>query len=507
MSALRRNLAANLAGTVWSALLTLLVIPVYLRRLGPELYGIVAFQVTVQSLTVFLDFGLGAAANREIARLSAGGSHAPAVRRLVITLELLYWSGAVLIATGVILAAPHLTTHWFHPVHMSTRAMARALSAMALVLSLQFPYALYSGVLLGLQRHVQLNACVIAGTTLRLLLPIAVIAVTGPNVAAFFVAQAAGAAVQTLSARALARAGLPRSTERVRPKLSELRRVRSYAVGISAFMLLSGFVTQMDKLVVSRFAPLADFAWYSIAATAASGLMLSAVPLFASTFPRFAQLVAASRNDEVQDIFHRSMQFNAAFTIPVAAIMALFPREVLAVWTSNAVVVDRAAGPLSLLAIAMCAVSLTSAAQALQLASGWISFGVVLNGIGVAVLPFAMIGAVARYGPVGAASVAMIWACAAFIITLTYTQRRFLDAGCLSSIGDDLVVPLVATLAVALPARFAVQSLTGTSRAIAVGCAAICCWAAAMAATRVTRNWARDLVRRRSIAPDDDQKV
>ena len=196
-----RDLFANFIGHGWSAILTLAVVPIYLKLLGTELYALVALHTTLQMVALVLDRGLGTATSREIARDSAAGRSLERARNLVRTLEILYWAGAVLIAAALILSAPFLASRWLRPVDVTVATLRAGIAAMAISLALQFPFGLYSGVLVGLQRHVQNNMAIVCGTTLRLFLPLVSLLLFPRNIVFFFVGHAAGAARRCLVGR------------------------------------------------------------------------------------------------------------------------------------------------------------------------------------------------------------------------------------------------------------------------------------------------------------------
>ena len=87
MSIIKRNIAANFIGNFWTTLMGLVFIPVYIRFLGIEAYGLVGFFVTLQSVFSLLDMGLSTTLNRELARLSVNGANARKMRDCVRSLE------------------------------------------------------------------------------------------------------------------------------------------------------------------------------------------------------------------------------------------------------------------------------------------------------------------------------------------------------------------------------------------------------------------------------------
>ena len=93
---LSRNLIVGLVNSIWTALIGLAVVPLYIKYLGIEAYGLIGFYVTTQALLQLLDMGLAPAINREVARYSAAGNLIGA-GKLLHTLAVVYWSMAIII--------------------------------------------------------------------------------------------------------------------------------------------------------------------------------------------------------------------------------------------------------------------------------------------------------------------------------------------------------------------------------------------------------------------------
>src|SRR6218665_2413899 len=81
MSLIRRNMIANFAGQGWVALMSFAFVPLYLKFVGSEGYGLIGFFVVLSSSLAILDAGLGAAAIREVASFSDSG--APDRKRII----------------------------------------------------------------------------------------------------------------------------------------------------------------------------------------------------------------------------------------------------------------------------------------------------------------------------------------------------------------------------------------------------------------------------------------
>ena len=68
MTRLQLNLVANFAGQGWTAIMVLAFVPLYLKFLGIEAYGLIGFYAMLQAAFQILDLGLSQTINREMAR-------------------------------------------------------------------------------------------------------------------------------------------------------------------------------------------------------------------------------------------------------------------------------------------------------------------------------------------------------------------------------------------------------------------------------------------------------
>src|SRR6266496_4640567 len=96
---LSANLIANFTGRAWSILAVWLFMPLYVRYLGADAFGLVGLYSAVQSFIMIADTGLSPAVSREMARLSVKPGSGAEIRNLIRTLEV------TLLATVLVLGA------------------------------------------------------------------------------------------------------------------------------------------------------------------------------------------------------------------------------------------------------------------------------------------------------------------------------------------------------------------------------------------------------------------
>ncbi|HXQ32945.1 MAG TPA: oligosaccharide flippase family protein, partial [Anaerolineales bacterium] len=119
MNQIKRNLIANIVGKGWAALMGIAFIPLYIKFMGIESYGLVGFYTTLQGVFALLDFGLTTTLNRELARYSAFSEKSQDMRDLVRTLETVYWGLALTIGAVVLILSPFIARGWIRAEALS----------------------------------------------------------------------------------------------------------------------------------------------------------------------------------------------------------------------------------------------------------------------------------------------------------------------------------------------------------------------------------------------------
>jgi O-antigen/teichoic acid export membrane protein len=422
LNTVRRNLAANLVGTGWNAVLSILFIPVYLRLLGVEAYALIGFYAVLLTIFGLLDLGLGATLNRRIASQSVTRGPEADERHLLRTFELIYFGLALSAAVVLFASASFIAHRWIHVHELPMRRVISAIRLMGVLFAFQFPFALYQAGLLGLQRHVLFNAIAIVGSTLRSVGAVAVLMFVSPSIVAFFGWQVIAMMFMTGSVAW----AMWRAVGRARQARFDLQILRSewvFAASVAANSLLAAFIAQADKAILSSVAPLKDLGYYTIAASLSAGLWTIIVPINSAVYPRFSQLLAMHDEAAVADVFHKACQTIALFVLPIGVTLIVFARLAIFTWTGNAAAADNGALIAPLLVTGTVMYGLYSVPAYLQFAAGWPQLTLYTNVVTAAILlPFTFI-AVRLFGPPGAA---LLWLLvnSAYVIPATIMFRR-----------------------------------------------------------------------------------
>ncbi len=400
---LRRNVIANYLGQAWVALMGFAFLPLYVRILGIESYGLIGFFTVLQGWMVLLDLGISPTVNREMARLDAGMHTAESIRDLLRTLETIYVGVALAIVALVWIASPWIASDWLQTRGLEPQVVVRSLRLMGFVLAARCAEQLYRAALLGLQDQVWYNSAQAALATLRWGGAWLVLAYVSSTVGAFFLWQglASVVSVALLAARIYAR--LPGGVRPTRFAAATLVPIRRFAAGMFTIVLLSTVLMYGDKVLISKLLPLEQFGYYMLASAVAGGLGQLAAPMFAAMLPQMTALAARNESGELARVYLRSCEWTAAILVPPALVLSFFATPVLLLWTGDPALARPVAPLLAALSLGTLCNGLMTMPYALQLAHGWTGLTMRTNLLAVLLLGPAVLWAVPRYGSIGAA--------------------------------------------------------------------------------------------------------
>jgi O-antigen/teichoic acid export membrane protein len=484
MSLVRRNVFANSAGRIWAAGLSLAIVPIQIHFVGIEAYGLLGVFQSLAAIFSLLDLGLGNVLNRELARYSIQAGQTQAMRDLVRTIEAAYWGIGIVIGLCVALLAAPLADHWLQASQMPRGRLIDALVLMGIALACQWPRSLYYAGLMGLQSQVVANVASAAVATVLNVGGVLILWQLSASITALLAWYAAVGLVEALLVgwllwRALPAAPAPAS---LAPRL--LGGQWRFAAGMTGVSVTSILLTQVDKIILSKALPLEAFGYYSLAARVAGGLFYLIVPVTTAYFPRFSQLVASGRSDELARVYHKGCQVMSVAVLPAAAILALYPAELLQLWTRDAAIVANSSAILAVLALGNALNGMMGLPAALQFAHGWTRLVLVFNAVAVALFAPLTYVMATRYGGLGAAGVWLALNVGYIAVMLRLMHKRLLPGELESWLRRDFGAPLAATFAAAgawrllVPGEGSVAALIGI--AAAAGCAVLAAgWAAA----------------------------
>jgi len=446
---LKRNFLVGLFGSVWSALLSLAVVPLYLKYLGTEAFGLIGFFVTTQALLQLLDLGLSPTINREVARGHATGEMRDA-SNLLHTLSVVYWFMAAVIAVIVLTLSPVIAGSWLQTRQLTQETVTHAVMLIGLVVACRWPVGLYMGAMMGMQKVALASALNTAMSTLSSLGAVVVLVYVSPTIEAFFIWQACVGLAYAAFMHWKAWSLMPHTGEPTRFQTVDLQRIWRFSAGMSALTITGIVLVQSDKVLLSRLLSLEDFGRYTLAAMLANSLYILLTPLFNAIYPRMTALVAAGETEKLADLYNTGTRVFLSLLFPLAITGALYSEDLLYLWTRD----QTLAATTSMLATYLLLGTMLNGVMhfpyALQLAYGSTSVPLIITtSLIIAYVPLVII-LTTLYGKTGGASAWLVLNTAYLIFGTWVTHRHFLKGKGMGWLLGNVGIPFAVTLVIVM---------------------------------------------------------
>ena len=347
------NIGSSYANVALMALITLLVVPVYVRTLGSAQWGIVALCMTLQGLLFSVDVALAPLMLREVARAAQQGRQHDAYRRF----RRLYVACAAILFVAVQVLISVLQNLPADSTARIPDGLALALRIVLVQFAFQFANNAAVGYWYGLESQRMANLRLAAFILAKHVAALLLVTFFSPTAIAYLAPFATLAACEcVLNARKIdhehATATRPMSTA---PLTEGWRSFAAFALAAGIGVL----TTQVDRIYLSLNVPAATYGIYFLVSSLMLSLFSLQVPLHRAYLPRMA--TSEIPGPTVRNVRRATI---ALLALPCLA-LAVFPQTLLRWWLRDATIAAEAAGllRLMLIAVAMMCVYAPSATQ------------------------------------------------------------------------------------------------------------------------------------------------
>lgn len=327
-----RNTAFNIAGRFWFSLVSFVLTPYIIHRIGIDRYGILAISGAITGYAALFDLGIGSSFARFIAAFRA--SREPAKIGEVIGIGLVFYAvvGIAVVAAAFFILNP-LIALFKIPVALHDEAYIVFLAGFA-IFAVANVGSVFVAVQVGLQRMDLMNAvgmavsCVnIAGTVFVLRKGFGLIGLMANNA----VIIALGVAINIAIACILVPDVLTKAFTFSRSLFAQL-----FSFGWRMQLArVSGLVTtQIDKILIASFLSVGLVSYFQLGssvvtyAAALSGLLTS------SLMPAFTDIDIRDGRDRLSGIYLRSTRYLSFAVVPLFLFLFIFASPVMTVWLS-----------------------------------------------------------------------------------------------------------------------------------------------------------------------------
>ena len=372
MISLKSNILANYVSQIYVALIGIVTVPLYIKYMGAEAYGLVGFFAMMQAWFTLLDMGLTNTISRETARLRGGASDALSYRRLVRVLEAIFLVIALSGGGLLFAASDYIAQDWLQANQLPIAEVETAIQIMAALVALRWMCGLYRGAITGAERLVWLSGYNSLIATLRFIGVLPILMFVGATPTIFFSYQFAVAILEYTVFIFQAYRLFPSVSQSKRLPWSwaPLKPVLKFSLTIGATTSLWMLTYQTDKLLLSKLLTLSEYGYFTLAILIASTVGIVSSPIVTAIQPRMAKLEAEGDHAGLIRLYRHSTQVVAVIAGAIASTIMFFSEPFLWAWTGDINLAHQTAPILILYATGNCFLAVSGFQYYLQFAKG-----------------------------------------------------------------------------------------------------------------------------------------
>ena len=370
-SQLGQNILTNYLAVVWMGGLSIALIPFYLKRLGPDQWGVVAICMAIQGFLGLLDAGLGQIMPRDIARV-AGDRNAEA-RVFRVFSRAYFGLGLIGLVLGQA-SVPWLIAHWFNQGQGVGDGADLALRLVLVQFLFQFANNAHTGYWNGMQAQKLANFRQCFFGTVKHASALALVYLWRADALAYLLPFALVSALEWWANRRTVRRELGALVDE-KVVISDFRILVREAGVLALGVLVGMLVTQMDRIILSRSVSVASFGHYIIISNLGLAFSQLQYPLMRAFYPKISRAFKDKENVHIKNI---GLYMAIACVLPclIAAIMAPW---LLSIWLGDSRIVEETLVPLRLILGAVAINSIYQLFYQQLLASGHFRIVIQIN--------------------------------------------------------------------------------------------------------------------------------
>lgn len=353
--------------------------PIYLQYIGVEAFGLVGFFLTLQSWLQLLDFGLSSILSREMSLYRAGSINAATIWQRLHSLECLCGLIAFTAVAGLVVLRHWIANQWLTFQYLSPDIVSTCIIFMAIAGALRWLMGLYRAALAGLERQIWINSAGGFFSTVKFVGVMPLIIYWSSDPLTFFAYQGLIGLLEFLTFFIMIYRVLPKSSKNFRLKWDSIQPMLAIAGPMAFITSIWIFLTQIDRLILSKFLTLEEYGYFTLATIAASSVLMLVPPLNQVLQPRITILASQGKDEALQKLYRLATQFITTMFLAIGGTLALFSEPILLTWTNNLQATKAAAPILFWYGLANALVGILVLPFMIQFARGYLQLHVIGN--------------------------------------------------------------------------------------------------------------------------------
>lgn len=425
---LKVNVIANFVGVFYSAFIALIILPMCMKYVGPEEFGLVGFFFLVQSVMQVVDFGVSPVIMRLAAEAQSKTRSAFELKEVVRSYELILAITVCVFLMAAFFYGDDFISVWFYGEEIEPKTLKNCFDLVVLAVVAIVFSSIYRSGLIGLERQVVVNIVNVVFLSLRYFSALASLAFSGGDVVIFFLVNFVFLCIELMCLIFVFYSCAP-GDYRAAFKFHKASFKKYYRLGLHVFyvnMIWLIFI-QFDRALMSKILTLKEFGYLAVVATLAAGVMQITKPISQAVLPKMTLAFVENDFNRMVYLYRSATEFTAVIAFSVAGFVAFYSQEVMYIWTGSLDASSWGKGVLFCYSVGYAFLSVSAFLYHLQFASGDIRMHIAWNTALMLIQVPATYFVATKYGINETAFLWMLFCLVNFLVWSPFVHRVFLS--------------------------------------------------------------------------------
>ncbi len=343
---LKKNTIANYIGQVYTILAGLIAMPLFLKLLEPEAFGLVGFYTLLLTWLSIFDLGFSASLGRQVAYERGQDNGLKDLLPTIRIFEFIFLFILLLILSFISTSGNWIAITWLKSQYISNSELTNCIYIMGGIASIKIFAGLYKSGLYGFEKHILTNKIIIFTISLKYFGALAFLYFFTNNIINYFTYQIVITLIEFLLYSIFFYKNLPKQNNKAQYSYEKAKKPIKFALSLGYTSTLWVIISQVDKLILSNILTLENYGYFSFVAIVTTGIMQLASPIAKSILPRMTLLYSTKRLEDMIRVYRKSSQVTVAVITTLSIFISTFSYEILFVWTNDLIASEWAEAPL-----------------------------------------------------------------------------------------------------------------------------------------------------------------
>ncbi|OFC60780.1 lipopolysaccharide biosynthesis protein [Candidatus Erwinia dacicola] len=324
---------------IYTAIVSIVIIPYIIKLVGFESYGLVGFYAVLLACLNILDAGIGGVLTRQaIISRSSREDFEEFIGIFNKVIKFFILIGSLVAIIGSCLSYQYGKS-WLK-TSLSTDEIAFCISLMFCIFAVRYLQGPYRSLLLSNESQITISSINLVYVTLSQPITLLLLCYYHRDIRLYFIVQMFAAVINTMlmvyygeKTKRIIRSSLPEINDTI-GKLP-LKNIIMFAMQLSIISVMWIIVNQSDKLALTKFIELSEYAKYSVAVSVSALIFIISDPLNQVLLPKLTRCYSEKQYSAYGDYFTSAVLFVCLCLIPLSMFIFFNGTKLLYVWSGN----------------------------------------------------------------------------------------------------------------------------------------------------------------------------